>query len=144
MSCVRSRSYSARIKDEEGDGPGESGPDSGEYTAGAALSGHKVVRLSGNTALYASNASLSHLGRAVGITTGAASMGAPVTVQHGGELSEPSWNWDVSLPVYLGANGALTQSVPTLAGGAVFIQIIGVPTDATTLFIDLREPVALA
>ena len=24
MSCVRSRSYSARIKDEEGDGPGES------------------------------------------------------------------------------------------------------------------------
>jgi hypothetical protein len=99
-------------------------------TAGEALSGHRAVLLTAGEAFYADHATLTHAGRAIGVTTGAAALGDTVTIQTLGILIEPTWTWTEG-PVYLGAQGALTQTPPATG----FVQIIGVATTATALFV---------
>lgn len=121
--------------------PGPTGGTALQYTAGVALGGHRMVVLdaTGN-AIYADNLTPGHLFKVLGMTTGAAGAGAVATIQTGGELTEPSWNWDVALPVYLGTNGQLTQVAPA---APAFQLIVGFPISPTTLFINLREPISL-
>lgn len=115
------------------------------FTAGATLSGHRVVTLNtSNRAVYCDAATLGHAGRVLGITTGAASNLADATVQMPGwEITESGWSWDTSKPVFVGLNGALTQTIPTLAGGFAFLQVIGWPITSTKLLISPGEPVTL-
>lgn len=115
------------------------------YTAGAVLSGHRIVRANASgQVVYASNATLTDAGKALGLTRGAASSGSAVSILHDGVIEEPSWNWDTSLPVYLGSSGQLTQTAPTVGSGAVFLQIVGVPLTPTRLYLDIRQAFALA
>jgi len=99
-------------------------------TAGEALGGHRVVAVNAiGQAVYASsNSTLIP----IGITLGAASAGADVAIQIAGEMKEPSWSWDVASPIFLGADGVLTQSPPGL-GMLVFV---GYPTGRTSFFIE--------
>lgn len=115
------------------------------FTAGAALSGHRVVTLNSiGRAIYCDAATLAHAGRAIGLTTGAASSGAAATIQMPGwEITESGWAWDTTKPVFVGLNGALTQTIPTLAGGFAFLQVIGWPVTSTKLLINPGEPVTL-
>lgn len=109
-----------------------------EATAGIALSGHRVVYIGNGNALYASSDGTGVTAIA-GITTGAASAGAPATIQFGGGMSDPSWNWSPG-PIWLELNGLLTQTAP--ASGA--IVPIGTATGATRLRIELEAPIFLA
>ena len=121
---------------------GPQGPAGGEvpeYVAGEALGGHRAVTLLSGEAVYASNTTALHLGRVIGITLGAAVQGDTVQVQPSGTLIEPSWNWNTALPVYLSTNGQLTQTTPT----AGFSLILGFPLTATSLYVDIREPINL-
>lgn len=122
---------------------GDIGPAGGsaiDVVAGAALGGHRVVYLDANhKAQYASNQTASHALIALGLTLGAAALDETVSVQRSGEVTEPSWSWTLEQPVYLGANGLLTQTAPT--SPALFQRIVGFPTAATKLFLALREPV---
>lgn len=107
------------------------------------LSGHRVVLLDGQGgAIYASNADHTHANRIVGMTKHAAVAGAPVALAIYGEVVEPSWNWNVDLPVYLGADGFLTQTPPE-APAAKFSVVVGFPISATTLFINIGIPITL-
>lgn len=111
-------------------------------TAGAALSGHRIVYLdAAGKAQYASNQTASHALIALGLTLGAAALDEAVSVQRSGEVTEPSWSWTLEQPVYLGDTGLLTQTAPT--SPALFQRIVGFPTAATKLFLALREPVFL-
>lgn len=111
-------------------------------TAGAALSGHRIVYLdAAGKAQYASNQIASHALIALGLTLGAAALDEAVSVQRSGEVTEPSWSWTLEQPVYLGDTGLLTQTAPT--SPALFQRIVGFPTAATKLFLALREPVFL-
>lgn len=106
--------------------------------AAVALSGHRVVTPQVNGQLnYASNDNAVHLAAPLWITTGAASPGSSVDVLLTGLMVEPSWSWTPG-PVYLGANGQLTQSPPA-APGALFLAQVGTATSPTTLFVD-RAP----
>jgi hypothetical protein len=106
--------------------------------AAVALSGHRVVMPQVNGQLnYASNDNVAHLAAPLWITTGAASPGSPVDVLITGLMVEPSWSWTPG-PVYLGANGQLTQTPPA-APGALFLAQVGTATSPTTLFVD-RAP----
>jgi hypothetical protein len=106
-------------------------------TAATALSGHRAVtRLEDGTFGYASNDNIDHLGLPLWVTTGASSMGAAVQAVALGEIIEPSWSWSLG-PVFLGANGLLTQSVPTAP--AQFLAQVGFATGATRMFVD-RQP----
>lgn len=113
------------------------------YPAAQILGGHRMLILNaaGNFD-YASNADQAHAGRIVGMTTGSALAGDPVLAQTSGEISEPSWNWALDQPVYLGANGLLTQ-VPPTAPGAKFLVVIGFPVTAHSLFIRIGNPITI-
>lgn len=106
-------------------------------TATTAIGGHRAVVLVGDGsqgAIYADQSIPDHAERFVGVTTGAADSGSPVTIQIGGEITEPSWNWIPGFPVYLSVQGLLTQTPPTTG----FLQIIGISLSATRLSIQAQ------
>lgn len=120
---------------------GESGVSDGkEFLAIAAtdLSGHRIVHPgAGNTVEYIGNDSLRT--DALGMTKGAALQDAQVVIITSGQIEEPSWNWQLGTPVYLGKTGLLTQQVP-LAQDSRFCLVIGVPMSPTSLFIRISIP----
>lgn len=114
-----------------------------QYRAAIDVSGHRAVVLDADGRLnYASNNVPDHLGRLVGITTNAALTGDFAFVAKAGIVTEPSWTWTVGSPIFMGANGLLTQAAPANAG--TFSQIVGMPIAATRLFIDIREPILIS
>jgi hypothetical protein len=115
---------------------GGSGVPTVSITAAENIGGHRAVLASG---LYADNGTLPN-SIVIGISTGAVSSGGQITCQVAGEMTEVSWTWDTSKPVYLGSAGLLTQTVPT----AGVIVEIGKPTAATKLLIEIQPPIQLA
>lgn len=109
-------------------------------TAGQSISGHRAV-LVGTDGLvrYASAQNPDHLGRVGGVAMNAGLPGDEIRFVSFGDLEEPSWDWDVDLPVYLGADGHLTQTEPVTG----FLQIIGMPAGPTKLFVDIQPPFIL-
>lgn len=124
--------------------PGPPGPAGGQAlvkTADVTLSGHRVVRATSALGVnYADNQTPSHAATVVGVTTGAALLGAAVIVQVSGEIVEPSWAWTPNLPVYCGPNGTLTQTPPSSG----WLLEIGFAVAATQLFIRAKTPIFLS
>lgn len=111
-----------------------------ERIAAADLGGHRVVRaLDALQVEYADSANPDHGDDTLGITSGAASVGAVIEVLTGGPLAFNGWAWTPGEPVFLGSNGLLTQSSPA----AGFTQVIGFAQDATTIFIGVEPPIYL-
>jgi hypothetical protein len=110
------------------------------FDAGETLGGNRAVKVhSDNRAYYVSASTPTDIGKACGITTGATTIGSSATIQRFGLMTEPSWTW-VPGPVYVGVNGALTQTPP--ASG--FVQAIGEAITATSLFIQPWPAIQLA
>jgi hypothetical protein len=109
--------------------------------AAIALSGHKVVYISSAGVNYASSRDITTKGLAVGVTTGASALGANSTIRTGGEIIEPSWAWTAAQPVFLGQDGALSQSGP--APPDLFSQIIGMAISATSIYVNIQPPIVL-
>lgn len=104
--------------------------------AAEALGGHRVVTMSGN---YASKDISADKFNVLGVTQGAVISGATATVTTFGEITEGSWNWTAGLPVFLSTNGLMTQTAPTTG----FRLIIGRAKTATTIFVDISEPIVI-
>lgn len=125
-------------------GPGAGAVQSVIANAGAALGGHRMVgaNSAGDYTYVGPNVLLDAL-RAVGMTTGAAALGAPVTVQTRGPITEPTWAWTPDQPIYLAANGLLTQTAPLAASGAIFQMVVGVALTPTSMYVQLSPPLFL-
>ena len=125
-----------------GGGPGGGGGDGSlHYVAAMPLGGNRVITLDDTgRAIYADQSVGAHLGRVLGISVGAVTGGEAVTIVRTGEMTEPSWSWALNKPVFLAANGMLTQVPPTTG----FSLVVGFPVAATKLFISLREPLLLS
>lgn len=123
--------------------PGPSGAGSTDlvYTAGANLSGHRIVVLEAGSVVYASAEDITHASRVLGMTTGAANAGSSATIRTSGEIEEPSWNWTPGLPIFLGANGTMTQTQPE--SPSVFSVVVAFPLTPTRAFIRVREPILI-
>lgn len=129
------------IKGEKGD-PGLSSSIEG-YLAGEAVGGHRVVYIKGDSQVYyASNDDSTLFGATVGLTTGAAVLGAPVAIAFNGIVDEPSWTWTPQELLYLGTNGLLTQTPPS-GGGALFSQVVGFAITATKIQVQIAPPILL-
>lgn len=103
------------------------------FIAGQNLSALRAVTSNGlGQAVYASNATLSDA-QVIGVTYTSANTGSSVTIVSSGLVSDPAWSW-VKGPVFLGANGTLTQTAPT--GGAIIVYI-GRALTATQLLVDI-------
>lgn len=100
------------------------------------VSGHRVMRAVVGGTDYASSARPEDAHLVLGISKGAALTGSPVTIQTEGELTEPSWNWDLERPVFNGVDGILTQ---TSAGG--YSLIVGTPLTSTTILVSVKQPI---
>lgn len=112
------------------------------FVADAALSGHRAVIRTATGIDYADAAIAAHCGQVIGITTGAVTASEVGEICAGGDIDEPSWDWTPGLAVFLGLNGLLTQTPPTLATAA-FSQELGFAVSPTKLFVQLRDPIAL-
>jgi len=100
--------------------------------AGEALGGQRAVYVSNaGQALY-SDKNLDICRRTIGLTTGAAASGATATIQTEGVMIEASWAWTGDEPVWLGATGLLTQTVPTTG----YLFQVGIPIGPTKLRIE--------
>lgn len=130
------------IQGQKGD-KGDPGGSEMVRTAAVALSGHRAVLIDGQGKFdYVSADNLLHSSRAVGVTIGAASAGAPANVVMFGEITEPTWTWIPDQPVYLGVNGQLTQTMPVFPASK-FLQVIGIPMTSTSLFVNIGFPITL-
>jgi len=110
-------------------------------TAAVTIGGHRVVRVASDGVRLVSSEELLHAGAAVGITTGAALAGDLATVKFSGEISEPSWNWTPTFPVFIGNEGQLKQSPPSFPDA--FSQVVGIATSATSIAINIQSPIIL-
>ena len=110
--------------------------------AGEDISALLAVFISAGSAFKADKDALAEASGIVGVTTTAALSGEAVSVQIEGEMTDASWSWSVSPSpnIYLGSNGALTQTAPT----AGYLVRVGVATSATSMRINPGEPIALA
>lgn len=115
-----------------------------EKIAAEVLSGHLVVTAEDDgTVRRASNTILGDVTRPLWLTLGAALAGDAVLVLALGDHVEPSWSWAAGAPLYLGAAGVLTQTPPTLVGGATFIIRVGSAETPTSIFYEVRNPIIL-
>mgnify|MGYP003629658594 CR=1 FL=1 len=69
----------------------------------------------------------------VGIATKGARSGGVVNIQYGGPLTVQSWSWTAGAKVYVGVDGALTQTEP--ASG--YVAAVGIAISTTTILINL-------
>lgn len=113
-------------------------------TAGTALSGHVLVSpRSDGTVIAADPTSLAGIDAPIWLTTAAASNAAPVEVLLAGRFTEPSWSWTPNAPLYLGAAGAITATVPTAAGGAAWLRKVATALTATVIQFNPSPPIKL-
>lgn len=100
------------------------------------LGGHRVVTVDG---LYADASDITTMNKGAGLTVVAVSAGQTTAAYNTGVITEPSWNWSVGQPVYLGLNGLLTQTPPTTG----YLLRIGQPKSATSLIVEIAQPIQL-
>lgn len=110
------------------------------YPAAEIIHGHRAVRIVSGGVLHASSAVVAHAQGLAGVSMNAASVGDPVTVRIMGQLSEPSWAWIDGRAVYVGIDGALTQTPPT----AGYIREVGLAISAKSMIVRVLTPIMLA
>ena len=96
--------------------PGPAGPAGGStvtYTAGEALSSGRVVIIDGGEAFYFQPGTAAHAGRAFGVTATSASVGNPVNIQIGGEITDAGIAATADAVAWVGSNGQITATAPT-------------------------------
>lgn len=122
--------------------PGQSGTSALVQTAATDLGGHRVLRTTGAGIVgYASNSDPLHGDDTIGMSANAAMAGQEVTVVTAGAVSFNGWAWTPGKPVYLAADGLLTQIADM--DTAAFAQVIGHASDAQTVFVAVEPPVYL-
>lgn len=123
--------------------PGPIGPEGGAtlVTVGAApISGHTAVALdSGGLLVYADCTNAAHIGAVQGVVANAYGAGAQAVVQTGFELVHAGWSFSPG-PVFVGASGALVQTLPP---GAIFAQVVGFALAPTRIRVDVQPPIVL-
>lgn len=101
--------------------------------AAQSISALRAITTDGSgKAIYATNATASG-SVVIGISRTSGNTGANINIQTAGTLTDASWSWSKGL-IWLGTNGALTQTVPT--NGAYIVPIAKAIT-ATTIIIDV-------
>jgi hypothetical protein len=113
--------------------------------ADSAIGGHRIVvtsPVSDDDVLYASNTTANHANLVLGITLNAASAGGMLEIVRVGEVSEPTWNWTLGAPIFLGTEGLMTQT-PPVNPTALFSLVVAFPITPTKIYVSIREPIYL-
>lgn len=112
-----------------------------DRVAAVSLGGHRVVRpLPDGTVDYATNLEPVSAVVPLWLTLGAATAGDPVQVVAFGEVTEPSWNWVLELPIFLSGNGLLTQVAPT---SGLLVPVAATAAEPSSILFQPRAPITL-
>jgi hypothetical protein len=117
-------------------GPPGSGTEEAAFSATEDIPAFVIVTIDGHRA--DSNNPVSDRGRVIGITEEAVQSGFVGNALTGGEITNPLWNWTPGAKLFL--NG---QNLSTVAPSTGFSQFIGVARTATTIMIQLGDPILL-
>ena len=120
--------------------PGPAGGATTVMVGAAPISGHTAVALdSGGLLVYADCTNPAHIGAVQGVVGNAYSPGDLAVVQTDFDLTHAGWTFATG-PVFVGATGALVQTLPP---GAIFAQVVGYALAPTRIRIDVQPPIAL-
>lgn len=99
---------------------------------------YKALAMTNTGFVYADASNIQHINRVVGIITINTSQGLAPLYQNIDIIENPSWNFQTNVPIFLGLNGDLMQSVPTKPIYA-FSLCLGIAYSPTKIFIDKGE-----
>ena len=85
--------------------------------------------------VVASSAEESHIGRILGVSLNAASVGQTVQITTFGDVTNTAWTFTPTAALYVGIDGLVTQDAET----GVFYQQIGFAREATRVAIDIQR-----
>jgi hypothetical protein len=110
------------------------------YKAGQNLIKNRVVIVDTDSLVYYADSSiLNHANRVLGVVLTSVNKNGNVRIQTFDKLQNTSWNWDITLPLFLGTDGSLTQIAPITG----FSLEIGKPIITDTIFINIQQPIIL-
>lgn len=111
------------------------------YPAGENISALRAVFIDGGQAFKADRALLGEAAGVIGVTISSALIGANVSVQTSGVMTDGGWNWATAPnpTIYLGVDGALTQTYPATGFG----REVATALSATSIFINPRSLIAI-
>lgn len=105
------------------------------------LGGHSAVAADATGLLVKADCTNpAHQGAVIGLLANAYSPGDQAVVQTAFTLEHSGWAWTPG-PVFVGAAGQLTQSLPV---GAVFSQAVAQALSATLVLVDVQPPITVA
>lgn len=111
-----------------------------EHLAGEILGTYRLVRIAtDNKAWYADNTVPAYADAIYGLTLHGAALGADVTVQYLGIISDITWTWVTAGALFLGTTGLLTQTAPTTG----FLLVVGFAITATKIMFAPKNPIIL-
>ena len=120
--------------------PGPVGGATTVMVGAAPISGHTAVAMDADGLLiYADCTNPAHLGAVLGVVANAYSPGDLAVVQTDFELVHAGWSFSPG-PVFVGASGALVQTLPP---GALFAQVVGFALAPKRIRVDVQPPIVL-
>ena len=119
---------------------GQAGVSYVTFKARGPIGGHRAVcaAFSGYVK-YSDSRDVAGASSVVGISLHAAEDGDFINVANSGELIEPSWNWTQDLPIFVGAEGVLTQAPPDTG----FQLVVAVATSANSALLSIKQPIVI-
>ena len=122
--------------------PGPAGGTSFSRIAAANVSGGKAVTLNAQgQVLHANGADLAFANSVAGVSLNGGAPGSEITITvSGGEIEEPTWNWQANKPIFLGTDGALTQVAPTSG----YLLVVGAAIGPTRMLVKVQQPIFIA
>ena len=113
-------------------------PATKDYTATLDVRAHHVVvGQAGDGVRELDITDNSHGISILGIATQAALTGETTKVQSSGYMTEAGWSWTPEEPIYAGAEGLLTQTLP--AGN--YVVIVALALSATEINVSIQTPI---
>jgi hypothetical protein len=104
------------------------------------VEGYAVKVNSLNQLERCSSHNLAHLNTLIGLAKQTGNIGDIVAVSEDEFMTNSSWNWQPDKPVFLGTDGALTQTLI----GVLFVQQVGVALTPTKIVIRISQPIKRA
>lgn len=121
--------------------PGPAGGATTVTVGATPLSGHSAVAAdAAGLLIKADCTNPAHRGAVLGLLANAYSPGDQAVVQTAFTLEHAGWTWTPG-PVFVGAAGQLTQTLPV---GAVFSQVVAHALSPTLVLVDVQPPITVS